>query len=150
MLRPPRSPSERLFSPQTVLVAITQGIAFVASCLVIFWTHYGKVSDATVRSLTFECLAIGILGIISINRSWSKSIYETIGNTNTGYRNVIPGTVALQGLTLRTTSGRHLLHFDEASLVDQFFAIATPLAIVGVFGALKFFPATRKLLLSHR
>lgn len=150
MHRPPRSPDEQLFSTQTTLVAMAQGVAFLTACLGIFWAHYGKVSDTTVRGLTFACLVIGILGIISINRSWSQSLYETMGNTNVAYRYVIVGTVIILGLTLWTTFGRRLLHFDEASPFDQLFAIATPLVIVAMFEALKFFPATRNVLLRYQ
>ncbi len=145
MQGPPRSPDERLFSTSTLLVAIAQGIAFLTACLVIFLTYFGKVSDATVRGLTFECLVVGILGIITINRSWSESLYKTMRTPNVAYRYVIAGTVVLLGLTTWTPFGRLLLHFDEAGMWDQLLAIAAPLTVVALTEAAKYLPGTRRV-----
>jgi Ca2+-transporting ATPase len=141
MRRPPRRPTDRLFSTRTLFAAVGQGFAILITCLAVFFYTRQNHSPDAARALTFSTLVAGFLTTITANRSWSHSLFATIMAPNAAFRWVIGGTALLLAGMLTLPIARQILHFDSVHLAD----IAISLA-VGVGGVLIAALALRRVL----
>ncbi len=83
MKRPPRNLRQPMFSFQTVLVSLIQGLtALVATFLLFIFAVKSGRSEYEARSFAFVALVLGNLMLIIINLSWSRSIYRIILSAN--------------------------------------------------------------------
>ena len=118
MRRPPRNPNERLFSLRTVSLSVLQGLSVLAVCLgVLTWARGSHAPDA-VRALTFAILVIAFLAIISVNRSWSRSLVAMLRVPNSAFKWVVGGTAAMLAVVLFVPFARRLFHFAPVHADD--------------------------------
>ncbi|MEN9833896.1 MAG: hypothetical protein RL011_89, partial [Pseudomonadota bacterium] len=118
MRRPPRRPTDRLFSTRTLIAAVGQGFAILITCLAVFFYTRQNHSPDAARALTFSTLVAGFLTTITANRSWSHSLIATIMAPNAAFRWVIGGTALLLAGMLTLPIARQILHFDALHLSD--------------------------------
>ncbi len=138
MSRPPRKSTERLFSSRTATIAILQGLGILVACLLVFQlTRHSQHSDEAARALTFTTLVISILGTIMVNRSWSKSIFETMRTPNrvTGW--VTIGTLLFLAIVLFVPVAMDIFHFKPVHGVDLVYSVMAGLLAVMVFEVYK-------------
>ncbi|MEI6218904.1 MAG: cation-translocating P-type ATPase, partial [bacterium] len=93
MRRPPRSPSERLFSLGTIGMALMQGLSVLAVCIGVFMLAREGHSDEAARALTFTTLVVSFVVIILVNRSWTRSAFAMLSVPNAAMRWVVLGSV---------------------------------------------------------
>ena len=115
MRRPPRAPSERLFSLRTVGISVLQGLTVLGLCVGAFVLAR---RDHSARALTFTTLVVSLLAIILSNRSWARGLLSMLRVRNTALIYVAVGTIALLALVLLLPAARGLLHFDALHVVD--------------------------------
>jgi Ca2+-transporting ATPase len=79
MLRPPRDPREPLFSRATVELAVFQGVGVLLAVLAVFALarRMGQ-GEAEIRALTFTALVAANLALILTNRSWERTIPQSL------------------------------------------------------------------------
>jgi P-type Ca2+ transporter type 2C len=108
MRRPPRNPTERLFSRRSVGMALLQGFSVLAVCLLIVWLALPGHGPEAARALSFASLVVAFITIILVNRSWTRSpttrprapnpaLWWVIGGTGTFLASVL-GIPALRAL----------------------------------------------------
>jgi Ca2+-transporting ATPase len=75
MLRPPRNPRQRLFTPLFVVRSLTQGAGAMAATVAVYLGGFRNgLSEADIRTLTFITLILTNLALIVTNRSLTLSV----------------------------------------------------------------------------
>jgi len=145
MNRPPRRRTERLFSMQTVVVAVLQGLTVLAVCLTIFvLTRDGQGPDAA-RALTFAALVVSLLAIILMNRSWTRSTITMLRVSNPALWWVVAGSGAFLAIALFVAPVRSLFSFAPVHAEDIGLSLLAGLACLAWFEVLKLSPWWRRL-----
>jgi Ca2+-transporting ATPase len=119
MRRPPRRPEEPLFGRRIVGVSMLQGMSILIILLAIYLTtlHRGQ-GEAEARTLVFTTLIFANLGLIFTNRSWSRTILDSVGRHNPALWWVTGGAIAFLALVLSVPFLRSLFHFAPLHIVD--------------------------------
>lgn len=101
MERPPRTQDEKLFNMRTVVLSLLQGTSILIVALIVFISSiYLGQSGAESRTMAFFTLIIANLSLILTNRSWTRTIWETLSSPNTALWRVIGGALILLMLTI--------------------------------------------------
>jgi Ca2+-transporting ATPase len=138
MTRPPRPPSEPLFSGLTILWSLLQGTLVLGVTATIFALapDYGLSTDQ-VRGVTFAALIFGIVALILVDRSRSASILTAITRPNRALAFVLPIVGSLLAVTMAWQPAHDLFGFAALTPI----ALAVPplagLAVLLVLEALK-------------
>jgi Ca2+-transporting ATPase len=123
MERPPRRTSDPLFSARILAVSLLQGFIVLVVVLVVFgtarWLHL-KMPEA--RAMTFTSLVIANLGLILVNRSWSRTVSGTMKSRNRALYYVIGGTLVFLALVLYVPPLANLFQFGRLSALQLTFA----------------------------
>jgi P-type Ca2+ transporter type 2C len=140
MDRPPRNPKEPLFSRRTVGLSVLQGVGVLAIVLAIYAIALARgQSEGEARALTYTTLIIANLGLILTNRSWTRTIVETLRSPNAALWWVIGGATVFLGLVLYVPFLRELFKFDYLHIEDLLLCLLSGILSIMWFEALKFF-----------
>jgi P-type Ca2+ transporter type 2C len=119
MKRPPRNPTEPLFSRQMLSLAVLQGIGVLLILVIIFAIAlYRQQGELDARALAFTTLIVANLSLILTNRSWTRTILATVQAPNPALWWVIGGAIAFMGLVLYVPFLRHLFRFSTLHPID--------------------------------
>jgi Ca2+-transporting ATPase len=144
MQRPPRNPKEPLFGRRTIVLSVLQGLGVLAVVLAVYLIAlYRGQGENEARTLTFTTLIVANLGLIMANRSWSRTIVQTLHTPNKALWWVVGGATLFLGLVLYVPFLRDLFKFEYLHPVDIVFCFVAGLFSIAWFEALKFF-TTRK------
>jgi Ca2+-transporting ATPase len=144
MRRPPRRTDERLFSMQTIGLALMQGLSVLAVCLGVFLLARGDHSPEAARALTFSTLVVAFVVIILVNRSWTRSALSMLRVPNVALRWVVVGTALLLATVLFIPFGRRLFHFAPLHPTDFAMSLGAGVVCVLWFEILKLARARRE------
>jgi len=129
MERPPRDPTEALFSLQMIGWSVLQGgLAFAMLATVFLVESWTGMPEAELRALTFFALIAEIVALILVNRSFSASLGEALVRHNTALRYVAVAITSVTALILFLPSAQALLKFGSIAWRDM--ALAAALGIV--------------------
>jgi Ca2+-transporting ATPase len=138
MKRPPRNSREPLFSQQTVVISIIQGV--IVLCVVLgvfcFFTNRGD-NESEVRALTFTTLIFSNLALILTNRSWKSTFMATLRFPNMALIPVIAGAILLLGVVLYIPFFVNLFKFSSIHTIDLVVCLGAGLGSVLWFEVLK-------------
>jgi Ca2+-transporting ATPase len=137
MKRPPRRATERLFSRQTVMVAVMQGLSVLAVCLAIFLIARVEHGNDAARALTFSALVISLLAIILMNRSWTRSTIAMLRVPNTALWWVVGGSAIFLAIVLFARPAQTLFSFGPVHASDIALSLVAALACLAWFEVLK-------------
>ncbi len=138
MARPPRNPKEPLFGRKVMGLSILQGVSVLVILLIIFGADlYRGKGAADARALTFTTLIFANLALILTNRSWSRSILETLRSPNAALWWVVGGALVVLGLVLYVPFLRGLFRFTVLHPVDLLIAFVAGIASIAWFEGLK-------------
>ena len=137
MRRAPRATDARLFSAQTVSVAVLQGLIVLADCLAIFLLARTDHGPDAARALAFASLVVSFIVIILINRSWTRSAVSMLREPNVAAWWVIGGASAFLALVLSVPEVRQLFHFAGLHPTDLALSLFGGVASLLLFDALK-------------
>ncbi|SYZ72650.1 Cation transport ATPase [Candidatus Zixiibacteriota bacterium] len=140
MNRPPRNPKEPLFGKRTIILSLLQGLMVLAVILAVFiiTRELGRgINEA--RALTFTTLIFANLGLILTNRSWTRTIWQTLKSPNAALWWVIGGAFAFLGLVLFIPFLRDLFKFSQLHPIDLLICLAGGLVSIMWFELLKYF-----------
>ncbi len=113
MERPPRDPNKPLFSRRTLgLIVLVIVLAVYAVSI-----YRGQGVDEA-RALTYTTLVIANLGLILTNRSWSRTILETMSTPNSALWWVIGGALVFLAAVLYVPYLRELFGFAYLHFID--------------------------------
>jgi Ca2+-transporting ATPase len=140
MKRPPRKASQPAFGVKKILFSSLQGFFVMLVCLAVFFIAL-KLNRPTdeIRALTFTTLIFANLGLIFINRSWTRTVAETFKEKNNAVRWVAGGAIAFLLLVLYVPGLRQLFHFDTLHFTDLLICLGAGILSILWFEGLKIF-----------
>lgn len=119
MRRPPRDPSERLFSPSAILSGFGQG----ASALILIGSAYlgasayGLEGDI-LRTLAFFSLLAATIALVLANRSFSRAAWSTRLRHNLSFRYVLAFVAAGAAIIFTVPQVRRILKFTALGWLE--------------------------------
>ncbi|MBZ5695536.1 MAG: cation-translocating P-type ATPase [Acidobacteriia bacterium] len=138
MTRPPRSPSEPLFSRPSLFMSILGGSTVLLISLGAMWLglHRGE-GEGNVRILAFGALLLGNLALILANRSWTRSVFSLRGSANSALWWIVGGAFGLFLAILAIPGAREAFRFSTVHADDLVICFAAGLLNLLVLEALK-------------
>jgi P-type Ca2+ transporter type 2C len=137
MRRPPRSPTDRPFSPVTVGFAALQGLSVLAICLsIVSIARPGHGPDAA-RALSFATLVVSFVTIIFINRSWTRRVVSMLLVPNPALWWVVTGTGLLLTAVLTVPTLQGLFRFAPLHANDLALSLAAGITCLLWFDLVK-------------
>lgn len=138
MARPPRSPDERLFEGKRVVLSLLQGFGVFLTTFAVYgiFLHLGH-SEADSRGIGFSALVMGNLALIFTNRSWTRTIWQSVRSMNKSLWAITIGTIVALLLVLYVPLLRNLFHFTVLHPSDVLIAVLAGFLGVLWFEALK-------------
>ncbi len=134
MQTPPRPPGAPLFSRQLLTLSLLQGAAVMLVMLAIFGLAlYRGLGENQARALTFTALVVANLALVFTNRSWTRSLFETLRLPNPALWRVAGGAVLVLAVVLYVPAIRELFRFGALHPLDLVFCL-----VAGIFGILWF------------
>lgn len=125
MQRPPRNPEDPLFGKRMWSVSLLQGLGVLLILATLYgFALYRGQAESEARALAFTTLIIANLGLILINRSWSRTVLATIRSPNAALWWVTGGAAVFLGLVLYVPVLRELFRFAELHWIDLGICIA--------------------------
>ncbi|OUC11981.1 MAG: ATPase [Alkalinema sp. CACIAM 70d] len=138
MHRPPRNPKEPLFSRRTLRLALLQGLSVLGVLVAVFAiSYYSGNGEFDARALAFTTLMISNLAMILTNRSWSRTIPETLQSPNTALWWVMGGGIIFLGFVLYIPLLRHLFSFSFLHTDDLLVSLCSGVFSIFWFEGLK-------------
>ena len=124
MRRPPRDPAKPLFDRRMVGLGVLQGASALVVALVAFAIATASHQDeGSVRAFTFTTLIAANLALIWTNRSWSRTILETLRFRNLALWWVTGGALIFLGLVIYLTPLQRLFRFAPLGGLDVIIAV---------------------------
>jgi Ca2+-transporting ATPase len=144
MQRPPRHPKAPLFDRRMIAVSVLQGAVVLGVVLAM----YGGLltagqSAGEARALAYTTLIVANLALILTNRSWTRTILQTLRTPNAALWWVLGGTTIFLGLVLYVPFLRNLFQFDYVPPLSLI-----PCLVAGIFSVLWF--EILKIMLARR
>ena len=119
MSRHPRDPKKPLFSRRILGLSLLQGLSVLVIILAVFAVSlYRDQGEAEARTLTYTTLIIANLGLILTNRSWSRTILETMTTPNSALWWVVGGALAFLAAVIYVPFLRELFGFAYLHFID--------------------------------
>jgi Ca2+-transporting ATPase len=138
MSRSPRDPQKPLFSGRTLGLSLLQGLSVLIIVLAVFAVSiYRGQGETEARSLTYTTLIIANLGLILTNRSWSRTILETMSSPNPALWGVVGGALAFLGAVIYIPFLRDLFGFAHLHFIDIAICFMAGIASILWFEGLK-------------
>ncbi len=134
MKKKPRPADQALFSRDLILPSLLQGlVVFGAVGAVYVASMYRGLGETDARALTFTTLILANLGLILVNRSWSRTILEGMRAPNRALIWVLAGSLLFLGLVLYVPYARELFRFSFLHPIDLGIACGGAFASVAWF-----------------
>jgi len=138
MRRPPRKTRELLFGRRLVWLSVLQGLSVLLIVFAVYRSAMMRgLNENEVRTLTFTTLIIANLGLIMTNRSWTRTITDTLRSPNPALWWVIGGALAFLGLVLYVPFLQKLFHFALLHTTDILICLAAGFVSIAWFEVLK-------------
>lgn len=145
MNRPPRDPNEPLFGKHALGLCLLQGLSVLVIVMAVFAASlYRGQDEAGARALTYTTLIVANLALILANRSWSRTILETVRTPNRALWFVVGGAVAFLGMALNIPFLRELFSFSDLHFVDIAICFMAGIGSIFWFETLKIFKWSRR------
>ena len=127
-------------------ISLAQGLSVFAAVLAVYlFALSAGHTAADVRGLTFATLVFGNLGLILVNRSWTRSAVSGLAsdpNASLGW--VLGGALGCLALLLLVPPLRELFRFEAFSAGDLVGVIVASAAGVAWFEVYKYAKSRRK------
>ncbi|MDQ1256801.1 MAG: P-type Ca2+ transporter type, partial [Candidatus Hydrogenedentes bacterium] len=131
MKRRPRNPDEPLLSRSRFALSLMQGLGVLAIVLAVFSVARQRgLTENEARALTFATLVVANIGLILVNRSWSRSIVATLRTPNKAMWWVIGGALAFLALVIYTPVLQTVFHFAPLHGMDIAVALSAGIASI--------------------
>ncbi|WP_338030442.1 cation-translocating P-type ATPase [Gluconacetobacter aggeris] len=140
MRRPPRPPSEPLFSPPLIVWSLLQGLLvfILVGGIFMFATLRAMPADE-LRALTFVSLVLSIVSLILVNRSFSTSLVTAIRRPNATLVWILAMVVAVLAASVLAPPIRGLFRFGPLHWHDLALILAVAATVLIVLETAKIF-----------
>jgi Ca2+-transporting ATPase len=138
MTRQPRRPDAPLFGTRTVWLSLLQGVSVLLILIAVYVISLKRgQGEEDARALTFTTLIIANLGLIFVNRSWSRTVLATLRSPNRALWWVTGVALAFLGLVLYAPFFRKLFHLSVLHPTDILICFAGGVISILWFEVLK-------------
>ena len=138
MERPPRSPTQRLFTPRALAFGLIQGAALLAAVAAVYGMALASARlDGQSRALAFVTLVTGNLALILVNRSQHLPAWRTLAHPNRALWIIVGGTLAALAAVIVVPSLADVFRFATPVPVDVALAALAGIGSVLWWDALK-------------
>jgi Ca2+-transporting ATPase len=138
MKRPPRGIGARLFDRTTVGLSLLQGLVVLVVVLSVYGIAvYRGQGEEDARALSFTTLIVANLCLILANRSWTRTILETLRSPNSALWWVVGGSALFLGLVVYVPLLRDLFRFSALHASDMLIALLMGLISILWFEGMK-------------
>jgi Ca2+-transporting ATPase len=138
MRRPPRSSTSRLLGGGQILRSLLEGACVLIAIAVVFWVGMRKHAGAAdARTLGFATLVLGNLSLIFVNRSRSRSLWQTLRARNVAWWGVFLGAFGALSATIYSPPLRILFQFSPAHWDDLAFCFIASAGVLAVLAVLR-------------
>ncbi len=119
MNHPPRTLDDPVFNKRTVVFSLLQGLGVLFVVLGVFLIAiYTGQGEFEARALSFTTLMIANLGLITTNRSWTRSMLDSLSTPNMAFWSVLAGALFFLTLVVRVSFLRDLFKFSTLHVPD--------------------------------
>jgi Ca2+-transporting ATPase len=119
MSRPPRAPSAPLFGRRDLFLSLLQGATVLLTVLAVFGLSRAQgYSEAAGRSVTFATLIAGMIGLIFVNRSWTRGVYHALRSPNRPFWWVAGGACGFLAAVIYLPILRGVFRFEPLDPVE--------------------------------
>lgn len=140
MKRPPRDPETPLFSRSLIAWSLVQGVlAFAVVAAVFILALRWEMSENEIRALTFFSLVLTIVGLIFVNRTFSRSLLLALFRPNRSLGIAVGMVVAALAVTLIWPLASELFRFGPLHPGDIAVAFSAGLTVLVCLEFLKYF-----------
>ena len=138
MRRPPRHPSEPLFSRRWIGWSLLQGaLAFVLVAIIFVVALSRGMPEVEARALTFFSLVVAIVSLIFVNRSFSASFVTALRRPNPALAYVLLIVIAVLGLSLLWPLVQGLFGFGQLHPDDLAVTVGAGIVLFVLLEAVK-------------
>lgn len=138
MKRKPRNAKQALFSRDLIVPSLVQGTVVFVILLGVFLISLRRgFGELDARALTFTTLIVANLGLILVNRSWTRTIVEGFRVPNKALWWVLMGAVLVLGAVLYVPAARSLFRFSFLHPIDLAISLGAGLMSIAWFEAWK-------------
>jgi Ca2+-transporting ATPase len=119
---------------------LLQGVSVLVIVIAVFGLSlYRGQGELDARALTITTLIIANLGLIFVNRSWTRTVLSSLGSPNPALWWISGGTLLFLGLILYIPFMRQLFHFSTLHLSDLLICLSAGMISILWFELLKIF-----------
>ena len=145
MSRPPRKSAKPVFGTNRIVLSSIQGLSVLAVSLAVFFIsmRLNRPPDE-IRALTFTTLVMSNIGLILINRSWTRTVWQMFKVRNPAALWVTGAVAFFLLLVLYLPALRQVFHFDLLRVHDLAICVAASAISVTWFEVLKLVARSRR------
>lgn len=119
MNRPPRASQEPIFNRQALYFSLLQGISVLVIVLAVYlFGLYGGHGSLEARAMAISTLIMANLMLILVNRSWSRSLWAVLLETNVIFWVIFLGALVALGFILYVPVLQRLFHVAPLTLLE--------------------------------
>jgi Ca2+-transporting ATPase len=112
MERPPRPPSQRLFTVRSLALGVLLGAGVLAAVALVYaWALASALPEGEARAAAFATLVFGDLALILANRSRALTLLEAATHQNAALWWIVAATLAALGATLYVPAAAEIFRF---------------------------------------
>ncbi len=147
MLRPPRDLTDPMFNRRTLGFSLLQGVGVLCIVLAVFLISMQRgQGEYGARALSFTTLIIANIGLIMTNRSWTRSMFDSLRTPNTAFWSVVGGALFFLALVIYTPLLRGLFRFSTLHAFDLMVCLIAGVVSVLWFEGFKIINKKRRIL----
>lgn len=140
MTRPPRPTNARIFDKSILWLGVRQGLALLAWVIFIYgFSRKHGFDTEQARTLTFTAMIAGDIWLILVNRSWSRSLLESLKQKNIILWSVLAITVSVLMAGIFLHPVQKLFHFGQIDWPYTILVIGATLCFTGLLSTIRFF-----------
>ncbi len=147
MGRPPRNLADPMFNRRTLAFSLLQGVGVLCIVLAVFLVaiHRG-LGEYEARALSFTTLIIANTGLIMTNRSWTRSMFDSIRTPNAAFWSVVGGALFFLALVIYVPFLRDLFKFSALHVSDLLVCLVAGAVSILWFEGFKIINKKRRIL----
>jgi len=147
MMRPPRNLKDPMFNRRTLVFSLLQGVGVLCIVLGVFLIAMQRgQGEYEARALSFTTLIIANIGLIMTNRSWTRSMFDSIRTPNAAFWSVVGGALFFLALVIYVPFLRALFRFSALHFLDLVICLAAGVVSILWFEGFKIINKKRRIL----